>query len=725
MSTPANHQERRAFLEQLQAQADPESLRQADALRRLYHDREMAGLADDVYDAAMRQGEPPPGWKRASEHLDELRVLRPELAQYSRDQLQELLQPVDSRFRAEIYLPDESVLGPGYQPTAVFKGSRGEVMTADGLVDSTAEDFIANNFPQSVGLKTDYYDRAMELGTRLKRAGLEFETAGHSLGGGMSSAMSAVTGAPSTTFNAAGLHPETAARYARTHPNVQLHDTDRTVRAYQVEGEILTDGVQENLTSLGAVQNAQLAGVIRETAELTRDLPQGRALLQQFMSNQISPSSHPVVEAFLARISERDTPQLLRELPLAAGQEQPRLAAMTNGDDGPVARDDIPSLRELVPDAAPLLTSLHATAYGARAGQRFGEGIEWTFCSTGRSMDGVGDLYRSYHMTLGATADGSARIVGEATGTAVRWGGEVVAQTHEARAGFSATIELAEGYLEKGHADLKAGVLRGIGDWLPDSLGERFHARAERIEQAGEQARRRSIDEAATELGDGRDAAESARAGSRELGERITDLGRDAGTRIRDGYADHGRQVDQALDRGGDALCQTGRQAPAYGAAVGGATTGLLTAGVVHNPTTLHGVANLERTGRFVSQIGPAASEATARHLMSDTVLPSLDHRIREVEQAARERLQGRQAPVAGEQTRADAVDAAPGYPSPAIANAHERLERLLAGGIDPASRAEWDREVAMHRERMEPAREERELTQIQQQVAQPVEMAR
>lgn len=55
---------------------------------------------------------------------------------------------------------------------------------------------------------------------------------------------------------------------------------------------------------------------------------------------------------------------------------------------------------------------------------------------------------------------------------------------------------------------------------------------------------------------------------------------------------------------------------------------------------------------------------------------------------------------------------------SPAAADAHSRLDKLLSGQVDPASRDAWDREVAAHRERMEPAREqEHEL--MQQQVKQ------
>ena len=48
-------------------------------------------------------------------------------------------------------------------------------MTSQGLRDTTKEDFLANNFPQSVGLETDYYDRAMRLAKELKAHGLDFE----------------------------------------------------------------------------------------------------------------------------------------------------------------------------------------------------------------------------------------------------------------------------------------------------------------------------------------------------------------------------------------------------------------------------------------------------------------------------------------------------------------------------------------------------------------------
>jgi hypothetical protein len=110
----------------------------------------------------------PAGWVRASENLPTLRQQMPELAGIDDQTLREYLQPKNSGFRAEIYLPDPAILGPGYKPTTAFKGSNGEVLQADGTRRETGpEDFGANNFPQAIGQKTDYYDRAMRLATTL------------------------------------------------------------------------------------------------------------------------------------------------------------------------------------------------------------------------------------------------------------------------------------------------------------------------------------------------------------------------------------------------------------------------------------------------------------------------------------------------------------------------------------------------------------------------------
>ncbi|WDM78691.1 hypothetical protein K6979_16385 [Xanthomonas cucurbitae] len=164
MSTLADHQHQRTVLEQLRTSSDPIARQHAEELQPLYHDREMAGLADDVYDSARGEGQPGAGWIRASEHLDKLREYAPQL-NMTDDQIRDLLKPDSSGFRAEIYLPDPAILGPGYKPTVAYKGSAGEVLTPDRLRPTGSEDFVANNFPQSVGLRTYCYDRAMNHAT--------------------------------------------------------------------------------------------------------------------------------------------------------------------------------------------------------------------------------------------------------------------------------------------------------------------------------------------------------------------------------------------------------------------------------------------------------------------------------------------------------------------------------------------------------------------------------
>src|SRR5690606_27752573 len=162
-----------------------------------------------------------------------------------------------------LYLPDPELLGPGFKPTLVFKGSGGEVVDSDGKRRNTAaEDFLGNNFPQSMGMQTDYYDRAMNLALRFKRGGLDFDIGGHSLGAGASTAGSAITGMRTVVFNGAGLHPETAERFARQNGNLPLFDTNQTVTAWQVQGDLLNDGVQGDLANLGVFDRQRLAGLL-------------------------------------------------------------------------------------------------------------------------------------------------------------------------------------------------------------------------------------------------------------------------------------------------------------------------------------------------------------------------------------------------------------------------------------------------------------------------------
>lgn len=145
--------EQLALIEQLRAIDDPSARVAADELQDIYHAREMAALSADVYDAARGEGDPPNGWLRASENLDLLRELIGDTTSTD-EQLLARLQPSDSGFRAEIYIPDPNVLGPGFKPTLAFKGSAGEVLGTDDARRHTAsEDILGTTFLNPLGCR--------------------------------------------------------------------------------------------------------------------------------------------------------------------------------------------------------------------------------------------------------------------------------------------------------------------------------------------------------------------------------------------------------------------------------------------------------------------------------------------------------------------------------------------------------------------------------------------
>jgi hypothetical protein len=74
MTHPTELRERHALIAALQQTNDPAAAAKAAQLRRSFHDDEMAGLANDVYDAAMHKGQAPAGWTRATELLREGRT---------------------------------------------------------------------------------------------------------------------------------------------------------------------------------------------------------------------------------------------------------------------------------------------------------------------------------------------------------------------------------------------------------------------------------------------------------------------------------------------------------------------------------------------------------------------------------------------------------------------------------------------------------------------------
>ncbi|MEI2454400.1 XVIPCD domain-containing protein [Lysobacter firmicutimachus] len=670
--------ERQALLKQLRESGDPAAVARADELQRTYHADNMAVLAKDTYLSAMEprapdeRTQPPPGWIRASEHLDKLREAAPALSALSNEQLLDYLKPGDSGFRAEIYLPDPTILGPGYKPVIVPKGSAGEVMGKDGkLYGTTNEDFIANNFPQSVGLKTDYYDRAMLLATQMQINGLVAEYSGHSLGGGMASAMSAVTGNPATTWNAAGLHPETARRFARENPGTQVHDTSRSVVSYQIKGELLNDGVQHNIDRLDALHRAQLAGVLRETCKLLQDVPEGREVLTTQLSAMLPRHAQPSVREFVKTLAEGDTNQLLRDLPLAAGRIAP-LDDVKVWENGSLAdREQRLTLTEISNFAAPVLETAYITAQGARVGRVAGQATAAAGDMAAANLDASGDLVRTATAKAADFADVVSGVQHSAVQAGVRLTGEGVAQARVAAGRVEAAIDTVQGEVQLRGAQAGAGLLRGIGDLdvLPDSMQRWANDAAANVERGGQAAHARNRAEAAQ----ARSEAQSDASGIRQAtSDRVVDLERVQvvveGSQ-RAVIAGSGQQADFALDSGSRALGEVARHAPVMGAGIGAAAGGV--AGIQANTNLV----DLVQIGRFAHGYHTQGAEGIERHLMTEAVLPSMASRVQAEERAIRAEFPNLNRPAhsAPEQKPASGPDQ-PAHPD------HSMLEQIRQG---------------------------------------------
>jgi len=102
-----------------------------------------------------------------------------------------------------------------------------------------------NNLAQGGNFHSSYYKNAVKIGTKIERSGAQIHIVGHSLGGGTASAASRASGMPATTFNSAGLHRKTVARYGGS-----VHQT--AIQAYRIKGEILT-WLQEDVPMVSAL----------------------------------------------------------------------------------------------------------------------------------------------------------------------------------------------------------------------------------------------------------------------------------------------------------------------------------------------------------------------------------------------------------------------------------------------------------------------------------------
>lgn len=638
----SRHEAQLRLLAELQTSGSEEAAERAISLRSEYHAQEMAALSQDVYDAARQAGFPPSGWTRVTGDLEALRAAMPGL-DFTEEKLRDLLTPEKSGFRAEIYLPDPAVLGPGYKPTVVFKGSTGEVIENGVPRETALEDFLGNNLPQSIGLKTDYYDRAMDLATELRRHGIEFDLAGHSLGGGMASAASAVTGMRAVTFNAAGLHPETARDFARGRGNLPLYDTATTVTAWQVQGDLLNDGVQGDLRGMSDLQRERMGLLLSNAVDALRRTPEGRDYLETRLVDALPEASRPAVRGFLDRLQQGDATTLIRDLPEAAGERMPPLVAMTRQEHALVAREDRASMAELHQLGGPLLTVLAMGARGANVGAQLGQGLAEGGRVLGDGVASTGDAARAgITVTGGQVVRGwtdASVVLGQGTHAL----GEFAARARMAGAHGAAAIDHAQGHAQAGVAQAGASVLRRVGagaGLVSDDGRAAMETRANRIESAGEGALERNRSEAAAAIGQGQAAAQGRRDAAGAIAGGIQAGAEAIGVQARTQLVYVGERLDAGLEVAGARITQVTRHAPTAGAGLGGVSGVIAGGALAFDPRTPPGVRHWSGAIELVREAGPAMTEAVGRHGMASAMLPSLERHIAEQEKAARTLLQ-------------------------------------------------------------------------------------
>jgi len=400
----------------------------ADALRSEYDALEKSKLAADAYHFDNLQNTSPPvGWTRASSLSDA------ELAKYGVTRAMLDPGPTATGFRAELYIPDKSVFGPDAKPVLAFRGSTSDLRD------------WRNNFTQATGQPSEYYQRAMDVAMRVNTAtGGNFEITGHSLGGGLASAASAVTGAHAVTFNAAGLNPATIAPMLAA-KGISAADTDKTITAYQVQGEMLTS-LQQAAHGMSPSGAQDLADGVKGIVDLT---------------------NQPVVESLLKSkgVDLGDLSQLknangqdLRSIPEAAGQH---ITLPAYGDDG-TPRPQVVPFGTLVNGLdTTLRTATPFVRGGVAVGNVFGDAAQNTINGVGQTA--AFGLRGSGTIMQGIAAGGNA-----ANDALDRAGAQVSSSANQLGNGVTQTFDRA------GNSLHNTPVIGGALDWMTSTAGKTF-----------------------------------------------------------------------------------------------------------------------------------------------------------------------------------------------------------------------------------------------------------
>jgi hypothetical protein len=184
---------------------------------------ERARLAADTYNVG--QGDPPEGWERVGQaEMEKLGINAKAFPQYRPgfrpDKYKDGFYPELYKSKADVFGEETYVLG--------LRGTQGKI------------DWLEGNAKQAVGVKSGHYEQAKDIAIRLQKtltnSGKKLEITGHSLGGGLTTAASIVSGTPGFAFDPAGVHPSTLARAGA----FSRDQAGQLMQNYYAKGELLT-----------------------------------------------------------------------------------------------------------------------------------------------------------------------------------------------------------------------------------------------------------------------------------------------------------------------------------------------------------------------------------------------------------------------------------------------------------------------------------------------------
>lgn len=170
------------------------------------------------------------------------------------------LEPEGSDFRSRVY--KRAVNGQ----TEYVVGFRGTQTGADWLENLKQGTGMNEGSENDPGSKSSYgraKDLAMEVSERAERSGSSVSYTGHSLGGGLASAASVVTGSPASTYNAAGLNAHTVGgAYPKTPSPVDAYYTPTDpLSALQDNRGLVLGGITGSTSAIPGVGTAVAGGL--------------------------------------------------------------------------------------------------------------------------------------------------------------------------------------------------------------------------------------------------------------------------------------------------------------------------------------------------------------------------------------------------------------------------------------------------------------------------------